>query len=84
MFLGNNLLIKSNRGRDLKTDYNQFSDLWWDFYIKCRIGFRLWEYNLIFAEAVGNYLEDRGNLHQNLDGFTRTGEVSGGCLTVKN
>jgi hypothetical protein len=37
--LGNNLLIKSNRGGDLKTDYNQFSECLFHFCIKGLIRF---------------------------------------------
>ena len=40
MFLGNNLLIKSNRGGDLRTDYNQFSECLFHFCIKCMIWIR--------------------------------------------
>lgn len=39
--LGNNLLIKSNKGRDLKIDYNQSSDGLFQICIKCLIGFRI-------------------------------------------
>ena len=41
--------------------------------------------NLIdLSEAVENYREDRGNLHQNLEGFTRMWRFYlEGCLTCE-
>ena len=42
LILENNLLIKSNKGGDLKSDYNQFSDCLFQNCIKWGIRFRLW------------------------------------------
>ena len=39
--LGNNLLIKSNKGGDLIIDYNQSSDCLFQICIKCLIEFRI-------------------------------------------
>ena len=41
LILENNLLIKSNKGRDLIIDYNQSSDGLFQICIKCLIGFRI-------------------------------------------